>query len=76
MIWIGIFIGAIIGFGIAMMIVANGDEENTRCIRGIALINFAERLKNKATANAEDWEEPCFFLSDIDEVLEEMVGGK
>ena len=73
MILIGMFIGAIIGFGLAMMIVANGDEENTRCIRGIALITFAERLKAKAE-KCELWEEPCFFASDIDEVLKEMVG--
>ena len=73
MIWIGMLIGAIIGFGIAVLIVANEREDYTRLIRDISLINFAERLKAKAE-KCEPWEEPCFFASDIDAVLKEMVG--
>ena len=74
MFFIGMFIGAIIGYGIAVMVSLNDEKDVLINTRTVALILFVERLRKKATANAEDWQEPCLFLSDIDEVFEEMVG--
>ena len=82
MIWLGIFIGAVIGLSVALLVadreikaVESRKERYARIISEIRLIAFAHRLKDKAE-KCEAWEEPCFFVSDIDEVLKEMVGAE
>ena len=74
---LGIIIGAIIGFGFAALLVANQEEDYTtytKSIRSIVSNEFALRLKEKVLKPESPWEEVFICESDIDEVLNEMVG--
>ena len=77
---LGILVGMVIACAIAVFVT---EEEIKKCesrkdryarlVSDIQLINFARKLREKAN-KCEAWEEPCFFVKDIDEVLKEMVG--
>ena len=76
MLYIGLVIGAIIGFGVAAFLVAGKDEVDTKQIYKDGMKDFALNLKSRVQKPEYPWEDFFICESDIDEVLKEMVGAE